>query len=98
MNGNPVCIRKLPCACSLNGLVIERMTASSSATFASCGNIELTQSPDSPCCANVNGDAITWPFLLNWVRSIATGIGRPWSSLSFGLGSNESTCETPPDM
>ena len=45
MNGNPVCIMKLPWACSLTGLVMERMTASSSATAATWGKILLTGMP-----------------------------------------------------
>ena len=91
-------MRKLPWACSLTLLVMERITASSSATVAMCGNIELTASPLSPCRAKRKGDAITLPLLLNCVRSTLTGIDLPCSSFSLGFGSNESTCETPPDM
>ena len=47
---------------------------------------------------NFQGLAMRLPLLLNWVRSIGIGIGLPWSRSSRGLGSNESTCETPPDM
>ena len=38
------------------------------------------------------------PLALNIVGLIGTGMGLPWSCFSRGLGSNESTAETPPDM
>ncbi len=77
---------------------MERMTASSSTDSATCGNMLLTGVPLCPYRLNLNGEAITFPLLLNWVRRIFTGIGLPCSSRNFGFGSNESTCDTPPDM
>jgi hypothetical protein len=38
------------------------------------------------------------PLLLNCVGSTFIRNGRPCSFASSGLGSNESTCETPPSM
>ena len=58
----------------------------------------LTGMPLSPYCLNGNGEPKMLPLSLNWVRSILVGIGLPSSRSSSGLGSNESTWETPPDM
>ena len=58
----------------------------------------LTGMPLSPYCLKGKGEAKMSPLLLNWVRSILVGIGFPLSRSSSGFGSNESTCETPPDM
>ena len=42
--------------------------------------------------------AVITAIVMPLTFSIATGIGLPCSSRSLGLGSNESTWETPPDM
>ena len=62
------------------------------------GNIVLTGMPLSPHGRNSKGLAMMLPLLLNCVRSTFIGIGLPLSAASRGLGSNESTCDTPPDM
>ncbi len=77
MKGKPVCMKKLPWACSFTLVVIERMTASSSTTLAICGNMLLTGMPLWPAGENLNGLAMMAPLLLNCVRSTFTGIGLP---------------------
>ena len=73
------------------------MTPRSSAHDAMCGNSSLTGRPDWPCGRNFHGllSHLRLPFavgLSTWPTAL------PSSSASFGLGSNESTCETPPSM
>ena len=82
----------------MNGAVIERMTVSSSATLPTWGKSALTGMPLSPQGVNSQGLGQMSPSWLNIVRSVRNGIGRPASAASLGLGSNESTCDSPPDM
>ena len=81
----------------MNGAVIERMTVSSSATLPMCGKRALTGMPLSPYRVNAHGLGQMFPSWLNIVRSVSNGIGRPASAASRGFGSNESTCDRPPD-
>src|SRR5580765_9075044 len=76
---------------------IERMTANSSAQVAMCGNRLLTGIPDCPCCENfqVLPSHRRLPLAVGFFDSVK---GLLSSSVSLGLGSNESTCETPPSM
>lgn len=77
---------------------MERMTASSSACEPMLEKMSETGMPDWPYFLNCQGLGMMLPLLLNWVRSTGTGMGLPASLVSLGLGSKESTCETPPDM
>jgi hypothetical protein len=54
--------------------------------------------PDLPYREISQGEAMMLPLESNWVRSSATGMACPWRCLSRGLGSKESTWDTPPDM
>src|SRR5438876_7547584 len=93
----PVCRKSTPVEWIGRSAFIERMTASSSAQVARCGNNSLTGMPQRPAGANFHG-------LLSHLRlALAVGLSilpasLPSISASFGLGSNESTCETPPSM
>jgi hypothetical protein len=82
----------------MNLTVIERITQRSSAHEPMCGNRLLTSIPLFPYRLNSHGLGKMAPLLLNIVRSTGIGIGRPASCVSRGFGSNESTCETPPDI
>ena len=84
---------------TVTGQVIDRITVMSSAHHSpSFGNMELISIPLRPHLRNSNGLGNTLPLLLNWVRSTVTGMGLPAYFFSIGFGSNESTCDTPPDM
>ena len=93
----PVCRNSTPVECIGRSAFIERMTARSSAHVAMCGNRLLTGIPHSPCCVNFHGlfSHCRLPLAVGFFDSVN---GLPSSSSSFGLGSNESTCETPPSM
>ena len=54
--------------------------------------------PLCPYCRNVQGLFSTLPTLLNCVGGVFILIGWPCSRSNRGLGSNESTCDTPPSM
>ena len=58
-------------------LVIERMTARSSAHAPMWGNNSLTGRPDWPWFRNSHGLAMMLPFWLNIVGRTGTGIGLP---------------------
>ena len=60
--------------------------------------MSVISSPDLPQFFVSQGDAMMLPLASNCVRSSVIGMGFPWSSLRRALGSNESTCDTPPDM
>jgi hypothetical protein len=79
-------------------LVIDRITASSSASPASSGNKSVITIPLCPRGLVSHGLAMMLPLLLNIVGFTGTGIGWPWRRFSSGLGSKESTCDTPPLM
>src|SRR5437870_12412025 len=90
----PVCRKSTPVEWIGRSAFIERMTASSSAQVAKCGNSSLTGIPQRPAGANFHG-------LLSHLRlALAVGlsilpVSLPSTSASFGLGSNEATCDTP---
>ena len=63
-----------------------------------CGKISLVGIPLSPRGVNSHGLGKMFPSWLNIVRSVLNGIGCPASFASRGFGSNESTCDIPPDM
>ena len=75
-----------------------RMMQRSSAQEAMCGNSSLTGMPLSPWRVNFQGLGMMLPTSLNIVGLTGTGMGLPASRSKSGFGSNESTCETPPDM
>src|SRR5687768_1843886 len=68
---------------------IERITHRSSAHSAMFGNRSLISVPLLPCGLNVQFGGLTNCLSLS---------GFPASAISLGLGSNESTCDTPPLM
>ena len=63
-----------------------------------CGNSSLTQIPLLPNCENRQGLGMIPPTSSNIVGRTSTGMGLPASRSRRGLGSNESTWDTPPDM
>src|SRR6056297_411618 len=91
-------MKKLPWACSEKFAVIDRTTAKSSARSQILGNRLASSIPDSPYFALFQYDPRMLPTASNWVLSILPGIGCPCRSVNNGFGSNESTCDTPPDM
>jgi hypothetical protein len=61
------------------------------------GNNSLTGKLHWPCCLNFHGlpSHCRFPLAVGFFDSVNA---LPSSSASFGLGSNESTCDTPPSM
>ena len=76
---------------------MERTTQMSSATLPTLGHSSLSSVPHWPNFWNLNGDIIKFP-VLRCVRTCGPGMGLPLYFSSMGLGSNVSTCETPPFM
>ena len=68
-----------------------------------CGSRSLNSIPHCPCFANFRGDPISRAvsFLMNANRTffvMDSGSGCPFSSFSFGFGSNRSICDGAPSM
>ncbi len=92
----------------MNTLVaIERTMAMSSAMPAMCGKHSDTQAPHLPCWLNLRrtpsnfGRSLAKKLLMKAKRfplTNSSGIGLPFSSWSFGLGSNSSSWLGPPAM
>src|SRR5579871_6620050 len=79
--------------------ITERISASSSACDAICGNICDTSIPHRPYFLNVNGLGISGPgFPCRTTISPLPVSGCPAYLFKAGLGSNESTWLTPPLM
>src|SRR6516164_2005705 len=77
---------------------IERITHRSSTHEATVGNSSLTSIPAFPCFLNLNGDGRLLTVRVRTSLGCSNGNGLPTKSASFGLGSNRSTCDGPPDM
>src|SRR5262245_21934 len=77
---------------------IERITQISSMTPPISGKSSLTSIPLWPYLENFHAEASSLPVGANSNFGLAIGRGLPFISASFGLGSNESTCDTPPCM
>ena len=61
--------------------------------------------PDSPCLANLAAPptirSLDWPLVIpviRWPPRTESGSSSPVRLSSFGLGSNRSMCDGPPDM
>ena len=77
---------------------IERITHRSSTHVAILGNSSLTSVPHWPYFLNCHGERKTFTVFVRTNLGCSNGSGLPLYSSSFGLGSNISTCEGPPDM
>ena len=69
----------------------------SSMCSATCEKRSLTSIPLSPYFLKAKGERKPAPVLRS-VRRFSIGSSLPWNSVSFGFGSNVSTCEGPPFM
>ena len=81
--------------------VIDRMTHRSSTTDRTQGKRSLTSVPHSPPGLNANWGLFRYIVKspgLPWKLSTWIVLPAPPSATSLGLGSNESTWETPPVM
>ena len=68
----------------------------SSTQVAIWGKSWLTGWPHSPYRRNSQGDFNRFPVLAKVISGLGNGKGLPFISVSLGLGSKVSMCETPP--
>src|SRR5690348_11367010 len=96
----PVWMPSVASAWLLWSAFIERIRHRSSAHSATCGNKSLISMPDLPRGLNSHCGRLRY-ISCRGLLGLADGGGRtvlPASANSLGLGSNESTWETPPLM